>query len=345
MDQKNDAFSVRLLNLEALNMLFATLQGQFAANNILQQCSHPGFNAESFEVIREQIKIANTKLNDFFNGTNLLTDDPKQDEDGQELLESLDALKEIFVVTAGTIISIIRDEDWNEDPQKYQILTAYFAWRAYSRENYFKNFIKFYEKEVPEDLKTINAFRQKEKNAGLTIKLVSSFLATLKDPGADLKGFFAHLYFFAQTLPGYFYSQVHDINQIKSIGKKEFDFADADFNDEETIEWERFGFDAINAGYWRASGLSPENAAIWYNEGFFSAEDAGEWFFAGFDAAQAALWKSYNFTPILAVQWRNTGYDAEQCAILVSHSYHNPGALPNNPEAIQKIIDEGFKKD
>ena len=61
-------FELKHLNFELLSLSFAIVQGQFAANKILQQTNHPSFNAENIDRLKQQVAEANQKFERFFGG-------------------------------------------------------------------------------------------------------------------------------------------------------------------------------------------------------------------------------------------------------------------------------------
>lgn len=336
-------FEIKQINFEIFNLIHSSFQGQFAANNILNQTKHPQFNPDNLVTIKDQIKTALSNLKRIEN--NELIIDPEFEEVSEtevEVFALLNGLKQNFVIAANEIITIASSDKWTEDGDLYQVLVAYYAWFAYAEENYFKKLQDFYLINNIDDYnETIN---QRLEQASNDLKLTGNFLMSIKGPAGPEKGFFSHLMFFLKTLPGYFFSKTHDINQFLTI-KQEFTYELAGFSAEEAPRWEAKNFDPIAAGYWKCYGFTPESAFEWFDRGFFVAAEAANWKFSDFQSAQAAAWAKYSFTPILAMHWQQASLKPEHSAILISHGFFMPGDLPTDPAELQGLIQQGFKRE
>ncbi len=336
-------FEIKQINFEIFNLIHSCFQGQFAANNILSQTRHPQFNPDNLTIIKEQIKIALGHLKRIENDELII--DPEFEEVNEtetEVFALLSSLKRNFAVAANEIVSIASTEDWTSQPDYYQVLVAYYAWFAYAEENYFKKLQDFYLiNNVGEYNETII---QRLDQASNDLKLTGNFLMSIKSPAGPEQGFFSHLMFFIKTLPGYFFSKIHDINQFLTI-KQEFTYELAGFSAEEAPTWQAKNFDPIAAGYWKCFGFDADSAFEWLERGFFVAAEAANWKFSEFKSAQAAAWAKYSFTPILALHWQQASLKPEHSAILISHGYFMPGDLPTDPGEVQALIQQGFKKE
>ena len=341
-EQPIDEFELKHLNFELLSLSFAIVQGQFAANKILQQTNHPSFNAENIDRLKQQVAEANQKFERFFGGEIFVDPDvPGASAEEAALFSLLAGFKGNFIAAANNIFNISQQEDWAKDSQNYQLLVAYFTWYAYSEDNYLRKLKIFYEKENLTDL--VEQIDLQLFNCSNDIKLVNKFLESLKNPDGPEEMFFQHLMFFIKTIPSYFYSKVHDLNQFIH-SKQEFTYKLAEFNDEESALWSAQGFDALTAGYWRAYFFKPEEAKEWQDVGFLAAQFAGGWKLSGFTATEAASWAEFAFTPLLALYWKTTAYTPEDSAILVSHEFHLPSDLPTEAAEVAEIIAKGFQQ-
>lgn len=335
-----DELEKKFLNFEALNILFSALQGQFAANNILKQVQHPEFKPEVLDSIKGHIQEVNQQLDRFKAGDLILQPDSLEESESEKQFFSVfNHLRQVFAHSANSIVHIASDKQWVENPQHYQLLVAYFAWYAYSRDNYYKKLKSFYQDNAHNDLLPQIDFKLQSINND--IQLVNTFLKSLKLPEGPEENFFPHLMFFIKTLPGYFYAKVHDCNQILSIKSAEFTYQMAGFKGELAEIWHKHNFSSGEAGYWIAYNFTPELSLKWKEKGF-TVEDAADWHYAGFELEDALSWVRYMFTPILALQWKQGNFSPEHSAILISHGYFSPAVLPTDPKETDLLIEKGF---
>lgn len=342
-NQIDKDFERKHLNFELLSLSFAVLQGQFAANKILQQTNHPSFNSENMDRLKQGVAEANLKFERLLSGENIINPDSTEIT-GQEaeLFNLLAGFKSNFLAAANNIFDISQYPDWAKDSKNYQLLVAYFTWYAYSEDNYLRKMKSFYEKENLKDL--VGQIDLQLFNCDNDVKLVNKFLESLKKPDGPEEVFFHHLMFFVKTIPSYFYSKVHDLNQFIHC-KEEFTYKLAEFSEEESTLWKAQGYEALTAGYWRAYLFKPEEAKEWQGVGFLAAQYAGGWKLSGFTAAEAASWAEFAFTPLLSLYWKTTEYTPEDSAILVSHGYHLPTDLPTEASEVADMIAKGFKQE
>ncbi|MEX0595738.1 MAG: hypothetical protein WD512_04490, partial [Candidatus Paceibacterota bacterium] len=234
-------FEIKQINFEIFNLIHSCFQGQFAANNILNQVQHPNFNQDTLTTIKTQIKEALSNIKRIENNEIII--DPEFEainETEEKIFALLYNLKQTFIMSANDVITVATTKDWFKDPNMYNLLVAYYAWYAYAEENYFKKLEDFYLiNEVSTYKETI---QQKLEQANNDLKLTSNFLMSIKSPTGPEQGFFSHLSFYTKTLPGYFYSKIHDINQFMTI-KQEFTYALAGFSPEEEVLWDAKNFD------------------------------------------------------------------------------------------------------
>ena len=312
-----------------LNYLNSTAQARFAFFNILGQLQSQTFKIELLENAKQNIAQVSKWLDGLWDGETLF--EQAKGAHQSEEAEKARNLAASFIPELNNISSVVHsilmDRNYAANNDAVAILLAAYGRSCYGRDNYIRGFIEF--GRIFNDHDLVRQWEQYIERSEADIKDVNQCVLIIKEKNlADKPNFFDHLRFTCRTLPGIFQAQIHDLNQVICTYYKEFNFDAAKIEKSDARIWDRLEFSALEAGYWRAHGFSPELAAEWVKVGFIDPLLAAEWASIGLDAKAAKEWAIRQFPPILALQWFSEKYTPDEALNFVNEGYQVPFELP-----------------
>lgn len=302
----------QVISHRMLNYLNGAFQGQFAFYNILAQLKSTHFSLTTISTIKEKITRTNELIDKLWDGEVLFLEERGRDQ-SKETEEVRDMLKELVTETlnlAYTTQQILQNREYYKDPEQVKILAAAYGRSCYSKDNYIRGFIKF--AQIFSDRDMEEAWQNDLKQAQADVKYANEFIMALKKDEEKDISFFMHLHYTARLLPGVYSAQVHDIYQLLCAGFGDFSYEAAKIEPNEARLWERIDVPAIEAGYWRAYGFSPDNSVVWKKEGFLNPLHACEWATIGVDPKTSSDWLKCRFSPLEALNWIAANYSPEE---------------------------------
>ena len=297
-----------------LGYLNASLQGRFAALNILSQLNFEGLNTQDIKDTQAIVKEVNEWLEGFWRGTNLFTTDPygTKGEAGDKALQYLEMLRPELHAVAMRVLEILEEMQIKSRPEEVKYLIAALGRYTYSRDNYIRGYIRYGETyELPHIVENYNSHLEE---ASLDVERTHTFLKYYKENPEPEHEFFAHLTDECVRLPTNFLTHIHDINQLIAPMQGGMNFEFIGVEKDEAAVWEKLKITPGVAGYWRAYGIDAEEAETWIKVGLEDHKLVSEW-------------RLHGFPPEEAKKWHENGFSPEESRRLLSENYTLEGAL------------------
>lgn len=295
-----------------LNYLNAGYQGQFTYHNILSQLKFVSFSLENVSKTREVLNQVNMWLESLWINIPIVKASWTTPEDykSRRALELLEELREGLREQATTVFKIFGRKDLTPEAESVKVLIASFGRYAYARENYVRGFIEYAKVFAQPEIKATyeELLKDSEIELNMTHQLIKLFQKNQKLSDTE----FEQLLDLTLTLPGTFCTQIHDINQVIAPLKGGFSFKLAEIGEKEEKKWREAQIEAVDAGYWRAFGIKPEEVGVWIENGFKEALQVARWKLWGFAPAEAKPWFEAGLPENMAAVWYKAGYSAEK---------------------------------
>lgn len=328
------------LTHSALNYLNASLQGRFAALNILSQLASPSFDPASIENTRAQLDRVQAWNAMLQRGRPLLSYNVTSPEspDARALFQFLEDVRAELLLLDEQIRLILPAGNWRNEPDQLKFLVACFGRYAYSRNNYVRGHIEFVKRSMEDSAQIADDLDDFLKDSNEDIQVTHALLKGCKDSAQPLPEFLDSLQHECLGLPSVFRSHAHDLSQILATYEKQYTYAHAGISDEEARQWSEQGLGPVPAGYWRAYFFLAEEAAAWLAQGCADPPTANEWRQFQFVPDEALLWSNAGFTPVEAIPWRESGHSPEKARLLANEGMAPPP--PSEAEAQGKPVEQ-----
>jgi len=296
------------LNLSelSLNLLNAILMGRFYYYEILLTLNEDQSARSELLLTQDHLKLLDSWRESLPKGDPLLSHSWKilETENSKLAADLFVQIKVELYGLANKIIETLEVVELFSRKDLMLFLSACFARYSYGRSIYLDGVDPFRSsgqsssqgKEVIADLKA--AASEEVDLAYTTICSISDSFELLNNN--FMRAFVAR----CAPLPGMFRTYCHEINKLLAPFNGGLNFENADFNEEQAVAWSLKGFDAEQAGYWRAYSLSPDQALAWLEEDIDRPALAMPWKYHGFSAAEAKYWISQNVLPLQATELR-----------------------------------------
>ncbi|MCB0319606.1 MAG: hypothetical protein KDD60_01695, partial [Bdellovibrionales bacterium] len=308
-----------------LSYLLAGYQGKFTELNILAQLSPSQMSPEIAGRTQQTIGSVNSFLNSLWQGEAICSLEWKapETEEAKTLFTLAKQLDEDLSSQAEILETTLMRREFNELPEtSYHQLLASLGRYTYSRDNYLRCFATLAEKARKEgEVRRIRkAILISDKEIKFTNELIRMYR---QNPELPLE-FFHALFGQVATLPGFFRTQAHDIRLLYSIYDGAFSFELAKIPFEHAEQWQQLGIPAIEAGYWEAYSITPEEAVLWIQGGVQNHAAAGLWKSWKFPPQEAVGWIHEQFSPDEATPWANEGYQPQETRVLLNRGVSHP---------------------
>ncbi|MDC0358350.1 hypothetical protein OAO01_05990 [Oligoflexia bacterium] len=315
-----------------LNYLNAGYQGKFAFYNILSQLNYSSFNPESVTSTREALNQVNMWLNSLWRGNAIVCASWTTTEDykSRKAVQMLEELKEDLKLVAWDVCQIFARENLSKEPESVKLLIAALGRYVYSRDNYIRGFIEFSKVFNSPDI--AEQFTPLLPDVQEDVDMVHDLLAAYRKSTEQKGSFYHSLLDLVVTLPGTFYTHIHDINQIMSPLKGGFSFELTEIQPEEVALWKSFNVEPVEAGYWHAFGMNPEEAVAWNRKGFLEPLYVARWKVYGFGPEEARLWYDADFPIDIASLWSQAGFTPEEALANIDRGFVHPTEVPHEKE-------------
>lgn len=330
MDLAKDRFVTHGITSYSLS----SYQGKFAYLNILSQFGHPKFVVDDVLKIQQNLSKISKWHDQLYQDECLFSASWSKAEtfEAEAAIDLVAVLKPELYQLAAEISRIL---GLKEIPTYDELvfLTACYAWQAFSRDAYVRSFIEYANKFALIDME--EKYRQLIPLCEADTEKSQHIIFEMRklDPDAPVKddqriapeaNLLQLLFEASIPLPSTYRSHIHDINQILSQFKGGLSFATAEFTQAEADLWMDANIGPVLAGYWRAYGISIDEAREWTNIGVAEAPLAIEWRKGAFTPATCKEWIELKFMPYDAFVWKRAGYKPEEARKLLSEGVTNP---------------------
>lgn len=307
---------------QALNHAKALHQGAFAYYNVLSQLKHPKFNTAELNATRAVLLKLNALNKDLPSSKTFKQTEEERVLPIQDILATLYELEPRLQELTIEAKRLATAADQHTLKEEACLLAALHAFEVYSRDNYFRGLISL--EEVLSDVSLADNGRAALETSRGQIEILNGFVKELQQDRPLERSIWAQLNFECRALSGTFRAYRHDIVQLLVGPSHEFTYANLPGNELAHTPWQEAGFKAVEAGYWQAYDISPEEALLWIGVEIESPQLAAMWHTASFPPPIAILWLEQGFPVFPAIQWHNAGYSPDIAAELVRAGYLYP---------------------
>lgn len=320
-----------------VNYLNSSYRGRLASLNALLQMNSQEFSKEELIKTEKTLEIINRWLSDLWNGLPLVSTGWQSPEtfEAQRVFDLLNESKLDLKQLSQKFSSLLNSNERYSNDENIKIIISGIVRLAYQRDNFIKGFLEYAKVFAREDL--YSHFEAFLPTSNDEVKLANSFLKEFKSAANLRTEFFDNLDLQLITIPSTLNVFIHEMNFIGAVYSPDFSFRHAEIPEDEFYLWEQLGLSAREAGYWRAYGITPDQALSWIEQNMRDANVAGNWSIRGFNPPEVFDWLKLGLSPAVALLWRKAGYDLDTVRVQLNKGYLTPKDLAQNERPLDAI--------
>jgi hypothetical protein len=302
----------RLSSFMILNYLNAGYQGALLGQQYLKELGYYFFTPD--ELTRAELVLGKvTRWGGGLLQGVLLVSKQWSGAETFEAVEAFDALGKLradLTKTVEELRQIFAKGGLYTSADDVKFVVANVARLACSKRLFIQGCIDFGTTFALSDMVASNEAAVAEAEGDLTVA-ANLFLTVQGNEPLD-RSFFDNLSRFTTDLPHIFATQSHDLSILAAYYEPTFDFVHAGIQPQEAERWKGAGFEAREAGFWRAYEMGPEEADAWKAGGIEAPGIAFRWRAHGFNPSDSASWAREGIPPALAQRWQEANYSPTQ---------------------------------
>ncbi len=311
-----------------LNYLNAGYQGEFAHLNIISQFQPGTIEESEMSELQESLQKVNTWIRSFQEGETILSLDwPKpMTPDAEKAMELLGRLPSHLRQIADELRKLVWVSNFAESrSESIYFLIACVGRYAYSRDNYLRGLLEL--ARLSSHKESIKQYELLLERSEEDVKLAHALLQTYKSSQQQSDHFLHAVFSESVAIPGILRSQAHDIDQLLSVYTSDFNFEQAHITNEDAEVWKQIGLGPVEAGYWIANEIAPQEALLWNQAGIVDYAVAGLWRSWKFPPDVAAAWIQAEFLPADAAMWANAQIPPEEAQVFIKRGLTDPSQI------------------